>query len=532
MKAKWFVSAGIAATLSIPSTGPVRADGDALVGGIIGGIIGGAIVNEANKGKKRTGTRTSSSGVSSATREANREVQVALNHFGFPVGTPDGALGPKSRAAIGEFQALLGYPPTGQLSEYERTFLVGSYHRAIAGGALTLQQAAAEPLGMRGLLVAWRNESLGVAPAATAEAPGTTMAATDPNPFADDAAPEAATEGDVMAATATDEAAGGAKLPTFMGAGKAGAAPSLASLCNKVSLRTSTNGGYTTLATLGDPMDALSEQFCLARGYSIALSEDQIAGLQGFSPADIEAQCAGMGPAMAAEVAAAGMKPAAEVMAAVWTFAGTTGMAPDQLASTARICLGVGYKTDKMDVALASALILGTMGEGAYAELVGHHLAQGFGTNPRPDLALDWFLTGVDAAQAGQAVFAPDQDGRLDLVRKAALIVGGRPEEAMLDEAAPAEVPLFEVPKAAAEEGELALVPETTTEPLQPVQSGASKSAPAQVAVAAEVTEHAAEPLAEAVVDTVAVSDGQVIAPEKIGALPLAARLPFLLFSN
>ncbi len=176
----------VAASVALGHAQPVFADGDALVGGLIGGIIGGVIVNEANKSKKRTTStkaRSASSGQTSAQRAANVEVQTALNYFGYPVGTPDGSIGPKSRAAISEYQLTLGYAPTGQLTEYERTLLVGSYQRGMAGGALTLQQAAANPMGMRGLLVAWRDEAAGIV-----QPPVAAVAPTDPaqktNPFA------------------------------------------------------------------------------------------------------------------------------------------------------------------------------------------------------------------------------------------------------------------------------------------------------------------------------------------------------------
>ena len=98
----------------------VFAGGSDIVGGIIGGVIGGAIVNEANK-NRRTTTRTVTKkpAVSSYQREQNREVQTALNYFGYPVGTPDGVIGAKSRAAISQYQMLRGYPATGQITEVD-----------------------------------------------------------------------------------------------------------------------------------------------------------------------------------------------------------------------------------------------------------------------------------------------------------------------------------------------------------------------------------------------------------------------------
>ena len=171
MKFKTIATTSLILSLAISRGGAAYADADGLVGGIIGGIIGGAIVNEANKSKRRTTTvyrKAKPTGISSAQREANREVQVALNEFGYPVGTPDGALGPRSRGAISEYQVLLGYPPTGQLTEYERTLLVTAYHRAVAGGPLVAQTVATHPMGMRGLLLVQRDEMAGIVPVAPA----------------------------------------------------------------------------------------------------------------------------------------------------------------------------------------------------------------------------------------------------------------------------------------------------------------------------------------------------------------------------
>lgn len=436
MIAKRIATTCLATALTLAPATRVAADaGDAILGAVVGGLIGGAIVNENNKKRAaapRTATRSSSNSQSSAQREANREVQVALNYFGFPVGTPDGAIGPKSRAAISEYQAVLGYPPTGQLTEYERTLLVGSYHRGIAGGGATMQLAAQNPMGMRGLLVAWRDEAAGVPPAAVAAAP---------QPVAPAQNLAAAVEAVAPAPVAPAAPA----MPSFLGGAVVQA--SLASQCNTVSLTTATNGGFVTAVSMTDPGQALAEQFCLARTYAIAEGEEMAAKVPGFTPAQIAEQCLGFGPAMQDQIAALSLKPASAVLGDVQGFALGTGMAPAQLAATAKICLSVGYRTDNMDVAIASALLLTTLGEGAYAELLGHHLAQGFGAARRPDLALDWYDIGLGAVEGGAvAVFAPAQPERADLIRRAAYAVGGRamPQPAPV----PAALPSFTVPVA------------------------------------------------------------------------------------
>lgn len=494
MKARQYAAIGLAASFAVASVGvpaPARADaGDAIVGGLIGGIIGGAIVNESQKKRQTTVVRKStSSGMSTAQREANREVQVALNYFGYPVGSPDGVLGRNSRAAIADYQATLGYPATGQLTEYERNHLVGSYHRAVAGGAMTMQQAAANPMGMRGLLVTWRDEAAGITPQGQmAVAPAAPATAAAPlAPVTEAAAPEAAPE------TAPGTAPG---LPTFLGGAATGT--SLASHCNRVGLMASSAGGYTTVANMTDPMAALGEQFCLVRAFTIAEGEEMAAKVPGATPEVIRQQCAGFGPAMQAQVAALSFDPAAKVLADVRAFALSTGMPPAQLAATAKICLSVGYAQDDMGVAVASNLILAALGEGAYGELLGHHLSQGFGATTRADLAFDWYDMALKAAeQTGAVPFSPGQPERMQLVRKAAYTIAGRADQAAMPEAVPATLPSFAAP--------------APTE--APVEQAAAAPAPDVSPQAVAATPAA-------------------LTTEQVDALPLPARLPFLLFRN
>lgn len=466
MISKRIATGCVAASLALGPAAPVLADtGDAILGGIIGGVVGGVVVNEANKNRARQQTTTQQTTtrtvtvVPSATRAANQEVQVALNHFGFPVGSPDGVLGRNSRAAIAQYQMTLGYPGTGYLTEFERSHLITSYHRAVAGGALTMQQAAANPMGMRGLLVTWRDEAMGIAPpppyGAPYAAPQGQMALAPAAPLlpaapVEAAAPAASAVPAEIEAAAPAAAAPG--LPTFLGT--PGAQVSLASQCNKIGLMTTTNGGYTTVATMTNPSEALGEQFCLVRSYAIARGEELAAQVPGTTAQQITGQCAGLGPAMKDQIAALSLEPAAEVVSAVRGFALASGQPPAQLAGTARICLSSGYSTDNMDVALASGLILVALGEGAYGELIGHHLAQGFGAARRPDLAFDWYDMALTAnARPGAAVFAPGQPERMDLLRKAAYAVAGRADEAAAGAPVPAALPSFVVPGAAAPAG-------------------------------------------------------------------------------
>ncbi|WP_417719636.1 peptidoglycan-binding domain-containing protein [Salipiger sp.] len=528
---------------------PVAATADdAFIGGLVGGIIGSAIANQPKRQTKtyRKTTSTSSKktyskpAVSSAQVQQNRDTQTALNYFGFDAGGADGVLGRRSRSAISSYQVLLNYPATGQLTQYERDFLMSSYYRAQAGGANTSQQIAMNPMGIKGLLIAYRDEATGggttsnaiaghyglpaivasavneiarssdptaeqlvqrsgfvqladingdgrtdyildtsvtgsafwcnaqscavrvfastpdgyerndfqafnVTPAMFTCQRGSCMktdggagqlASTQPAPAAPApqapqtqlaglTGPVASAQPVVPSGTATAPAAANMPgMPTFFG--DAPAQASLQSYCNKVSLLTSTNGGFITSETMTDPDLALSEQLCLARTYAIARGEDVVAKLTNVTQTQIAEQCAGFGQLMKDHVSALSLKQRDDVLREVGTFVLNTGVAPAQLSKTAQICLGTGYKLDDMNAAMGSALVLVALGEAPYSELLGHHLAQGFGATERTDLALAWYAKAIDAADAGSVqVFSPGQPDRINLLRKAAMSLEG-----------------------------------------------------------------------------------------------------------
>ncbi|MBN2628927.1 MAG: peptidoglycan-binding protein [Rhodobacteraceae bacterium] len=519
MKLKAIATAGIIAGLSMVPAEPVQADaGDAIAGALIGGIIGHAIANDQRNRRattQRKSTKSTKSGISSAQRDQNREVQRALNHFGYPVGTPDGAIGPKSRAAISSYQATLGYPPSGQLTEYERTVLVSAYHRAIAGGPMVAQAAATHPMGMKGLLLMQRDEMAGLPPSMPGAqqyppmqrfTPVVPVAPLPMEPGVPAGTMAAAALPSLMpeADTKSEPVAAASSLPSFMGSGATQV--SLASHCNKVSLMTNTNGGYVTAAGMTDPAFALSEQFCLARTYAMATGEDLAGKVAGFTPQQIAEQCAGFGPVLAEHVAGLSLKTRDEVLTGIKGFILASGMSPAQLSGTAKVCLGVGYTTDAMDVAVGSALLLTAMGEAGYAELLGHHLSQGFGATVRPELALEWYDMGLGAIGAGQAVFAPGLGDRGEVIRKAAYSVAGRAGAGALPETVPAAaLPQF------------AMVPEAA-----PVAAPSPVIAPPATPAASVMAQTAVPPTSP---------EGQ-IDPAGARVVTSAARLPFLLLGN
>lgn len=437
MKARGVATTVVIAALAMGPAAPVRADmGDAIAGAIVGGLIGSAITRDQQQRKaQKTYSAPKKPTMSSAQREANREVQTALNHFGFPVGSPDGVLGSKSRAAISSYQAMLGYPPSGQLTDYERSILITAYHRAVAGGPQVMQVAGTHPMGMKGLLLVQRDEMAGI-PSMQGNMAVTSAGAPPPAAMAPAALPALVAEPAPAAPPAAPQ------LPSFGTATMV----SLASHCNQVALTTSANGGYATLARMGDPAQALSEQFCLSRAAAIQQGEALTKALPGVTPQQIAEQCKAFGPVLKEHVNAVSLKPAAEVMPGVASFVAASGQSPAQLSGTSKICLGAGYAMDDMEVALGSALVLTALGEAGYAELAGHHLAEGIGASHRADLALGWYEMALGSGAPLLAGSAPD---RAEMIRKAVFQLNGR-SQAPAAPALPVLVPAVPVIEAAA----------------------------------------------------------------------------------
>ncbi|MBW4710486.1 peptidoglycan-binding protein [Roseobacter sp. YSTF-M11] len=425
MFTKRLTAAALAASVAVMPAARVAADaGDFIAGALIGGVVGHAVTK--NNQKKRTTTRTYRSGIPST--QEGRQIQSSLNYFGFNAGSVDGQLGRQSRNAIASYQAYMGYPATGQLSAFEQDLLVTSYNRAQAGGYQTTQLIAANPEGPRGLLKTYRAELAGHSAPAIAT-PNAPVVAVAPQASVVAAAPQPQAVTPVPTVTASTQPTAPAALPNFFEGGAPEA--SLASHCNTVSLLTSTNG-YTTAASMTDPTAALNEQFCLARTYAIARSEELISQVNGLTPQQIASQCEGFSPVVKPYVEGLPLKPRDVVAQEVSGFVATTGASAQQLGGTAKICLGVGYRTDDMNVALGSALILYALGEAVYGELMGHHLALGFGTQKNVGAAGPWYEAALAAADAGaDAVFVPGQPERTDILRKASVqLAGNTPAQA------------------------------------------------------------------------------------------------------
>lgn len=525
------VSGLVAAT--ILATTPVAAMADNLGAAIAGAIIGGAIVH-SQQPKKKVYVKTYSN---TAARTQNRETQTALNYFGFNAGTPDGVLGNRSRSAISQYQAFLGYPVTGQLSPYERNFLVSSYNRAQIGGPDVGKIMQRSTTGTKALLVAWQKDQMtgnqyaghggmGYAglPIEVSDAVDEIADSSEPSPeqllqragfiqtadlnqdgkndyvidtsvtgssfwcgqtqcttllFAstadgyqrkqfmyqlnpqrsnhittadfqcdyagcrmNDPLLAAATGPAPTPAPATGAGAGALAAIPLIG-GTAPAQTSLASYCNKVNVLTNSNGGYIQASNVTDPGMAMNEQFCLTRTYAIARGEEMMKQVAGLSAEQVDGQCDAFGPALAPYVAALETGSPSEVAPQVQKFALSANMSIEQLQSTGAICLYSGYRRDKLDVALGAALLLIGAGQTPYAETVGHHMTQGFGTAEDPAKARGWYDMALTALDNGaQPVFAPGQSDRIEVLKAA--LAGGSASQPLATPQ-PAALPTFEL---------------------------------------------------------------------------------------
>ncbi|WP_424927498.1 peptidoglycan-binding protein [Amaricoccus tamworthensis] len=125
------LSVGLAVSLAMAVPTTASADlGDAIAGGVVGAIINQTINNskqqrvQQQRQPKRTVTRQPTIN-DQYTRTERMQIQTSLNGLGYNVGVVDGALGPRSRNAISQFQASRGEAATGLLTRAQYVALIG-----------------------------------------------------------------------------------------------------------------------------------------------------------------------------------------------------------------------------------------------------------------------------------------------------------------------------------------------------------------------------------------------------------------------
>jgi len=384
-------------------------DAAAILGGL---IVGGIIVNEVSKNKKKKQSQqrratTTNSSAYNAQRAQNRQVQAALNYFGYNVGTVDGSIGRNTRNGIARYQSDMGYNADGRMDNYERDFLVSSQQRAEASVNVAPYNTILATQGRGGLLRTFRNEQLGIAPKTAAVAP-VPVPAPAPVPAAPKAVPAAQTAP--------------AALPSF---NFAGSGKSIGTACNEINVLTAANGGVTSAARVTDAEFSLNEQFCLARTHAMAEAASIEATIPDLSSGQIEAQCKGLAQAVAPNVASLGSERPDVVISATSSFMQNSGQPMDRLISGGKVCLGVGYRTDDAEMALASAVLLAAGGQLGYGEIVSHQLREGFGVaQASPAKADEWMTLGLGAMTSGSPMVLGQSPDRISVLKAAQKIAG------------------------------------------------------------------------------------------------------------
>lgn len=393
--------------------------GDALLGAGAVAIIGcatGAI--NCKKRQRSSGSRSSaprqSSGMSAAQRQQNRELQSALNSFGFNAGTVDGVPGRKTREAVRGYQGYMGYPVTGNLNDWERQTLIDSWNKLNAGAGNAYPRTMAA-LGPRGLLNIAKDPGFAAQYGdpvtggyASQAQPGYNGAAPNAswNPQQAGLAPGQPRSGQVIGGGA---ASGGAAIQPLKPLQPSGqAAVSAAARCELVDQTTRIQGGVIMAANMTDPNQALSEKFCEARGFAITQG-GSVASQFAVSETELTGTCGQIESAFGTAITSLPNAPMNQVLDSAKSIAVGLGLAdPGSAAAYGQICLGIGYRLDNAEMALAGALALLTAGQRPYSEIVGHHLREGFGVTADPEKASSWYLDAVSALEQGAApVFVP-----------------------------------------------------------------------------------------------------------------------------
>lgn len=415
-----------ACVLTLATTPIAKAD---IHGAIIGLGILGAIATQ-NQGQSRSGTQNRS-GISQAQRQQNRNVQTALNNFGFPVGTVDGALGPRSRGAIGDYQQYMGYPRTGYLTDQERGLLLESDNRVRNGGGQAYPQVVAQE-GTKGLLKAFRDPQWAAQFGATnfpnpQVARGTQVPGQYGNPGTVGVQGGVGVPNAIPPTTTTQAAGTGVvpplAIPPLKPMGQVN--KSMAERCELVTLITQTNQGTIKAVSMIDPDQALSEKFCEARSYAISVAQSFAAQLR-VSDDQLLGSCGQIAEAMTPAREMLGSSDAQAISAKVTEISQSIGLGdPANADSYGQLCLGIGFRQDDADIALSGALIAFSIGKLPYGEIMGHHLREGFGVTANPQASIGWYDAALSALeQNAEPAFLPSQSADRVAVMRAALKSG------------------------------------------------------------------------------------------------------------
>lgn len=360
-------------------------------------------------------------GLSPQQKEQNREVQHALNAFNFPVGGVDGVLGEKSRAAISSYQYYMNWPATGKLDSFQRETLVDTWRKLQYGGASAYPRMLAAE-GNRGFLRAALNpDYLNKYGDLTAGRP----------PINPPIQPDQGGQEIVGDDNSDDD---GWIIPDATPSPSKVA--SITAHCDLVQL-TSTAKGLSNSTNMTDPEQALNEKFCGAREFAMRNGQFERDGIE-ITDAQLDKICGVIESQMKTPMQRLVIEGRRDVLAQAAAVNGSIGLTNASKALLyGQICLGMGYRQDNAEMALASALVLTAAGQSPFSELVGHHLRVGVGVAKNSGASSPWYEGAVTALEEGQTpVFEPSSTRERIMVIRKAIEMGGL-------RAGPVETPEF-----------------------------------------------------------------------------------------
>ncbi len=291
-----------------------------------------------------------------AQRNANRSVQSALNFFAFDVGAVDGIFGRKSRAAINDFQAFMGYEPTGTLTREQRRFLLSSFNEiSNEDEALALKI------------------SLGLVSAQDA-----LKARNEDGAIVEDTQEVSAPQGPA----------------------------SMRSLCVNIGA--------------GGPFEHVKSQFCNLRQLAIEQSEFLLeTSLNTTEIAPVIGGCQSFTTELRPQIMQMATTDSTALVSEMGLWLRRAGASEEKLTRQAETCLGVAYQHDDSEAALAALLVLSGLNNAAYIELAGYHLALGLGIDSGVNLpiARGWMEAAIVAqTDAAVSLTAQTSQQRIDVL--------------------------------------------------------------------------------------------------------------------
>lgn len=144
------------------------------------------------------------------------------------------------------------------------------------------------------------------------------------------------------------------------------------------------------------------------------------ATIPNMTEGQIEGQCNGLAQVIAPQLQQLGAGNPDQVASATRGVLEKSGQPMDQLTSGGKVCLGIGYRTDNAQMALASAVLLVAAGQGGYGEIVSHHMREGIGTGrASAQMAGAWMQKALGALDTGGDMVLGQSPDRVAVLREA-----------------------------------------------------------------------------------------------------------------